>query len=108
MKTIIRKPHRKHKSLLQRAASDIIRLESNLNYTIFIWESGKKELMSYTLAIYSQILPDNFIRVSKSCIVNKKFINFFDEFKKKVIMTDKTELTVSRRRWNNAIQKYVA
>lgn len=108
MKTIIINPHRRHSYLLKRASADIIRLESNLNYTYFILQSGKKELMSYTLAMYSQMLPNDFIRVNKSCIVNKKFIKSLDEREKKVIMTDKTELVVSRRRWNNVIEIYTA
>ncbi|MER0439585.1 LytTR family DNA-binding domain-containing protein [Emticicia sp. W12TSBA100-4] len=108
MKTIIRKPHKRHQNLLQRASTDIIRLEGNLNYTSFILLSGKKELMSYTLAMYSQMLPEGFIRVSKSCIVNKKYIKSLDQLEKKVIMTDKVELIVSRRRWNIVIQSYAA
>lgn len=108
MKTKITKPHRQHRNLLQRAVFDIVRLESNLNYTFFILQSGKKELMSYTLSMYSQMLPDGFIRVSKSCIVNKKFIKSLDQLEKKIIMTDKVELMVSRRRWNFVIQNYAA
>ncbi|GAB2649681.1 hypothetical protein GCM10027035_49550 [Emticicia sediminis] len=108
MKTKIRKPHKKHQRLLQTATNEIVRLEGKLNYTSFIFYSGKQELMSYTLAMYTKMLPENFIRVSKSCIVNKRYIKSVDENEKKVVMTDKSELRISRRRWNHVLQNFAA
>lgn len=106
MKTKVRKPQVRHQRLLQIAPEQIVRLEGNLNYTSFVLFSGKREIMSYTLGIYSKILPKEFIRVNRSCIVNMKFIKRVDLESKKLLMTDKTELQISRRRWNTIMQNF--
>lgn len=108
MKTKIRKPHKKHQNLLQTATTEIVRLEGKHNYTSFIFCSGKEELMSYTLAMYTKMLPENFIRVSKSCIINMKYVKSVDGNEKKVVLTDKTELKISRRRLNDVLQNFAA
>lgn len=54
---------------------DMIRLESNSNYTKFILASGRSILSSRTLKEYDQMLTDHgFLRVHKSHLVNINYI----------------------------------
>lgn len=79
---------------------DIIRCESDNNYTNFLLNSGEKILVTKTLKEYDETLSDtDFIRVHQSHLVNIKFI---DRYIKgdggTIIMTDGSEVEVSRRR----------
>jgi len=87
-------------SLYVVSIEDIIRCESDNNYTHFFLNDGKKLLMSKTLKEYETLLPDNiFIRVHRSHLIN---ILFIEKFKKKksgaVIMKDKSVVPVSVRK----------
>ena len=104
MKNIERKHRKGHANLLKSAPEHIIRLEANINYTSFVMQSGKRKIMSYTLAMYGMILPQSFIRVNRSCIVNMNFIKNLDSETKKVVLKDGTEIQISRRRWNDVSQ----
>jgi DNA-binding LytR/AlgR family response regulator len=107
MKNIERKHRRGHENLIKSAPEHIIRLEANINYTSFVMQSGKRKIMSYTLAMYDMILPQSFIRVNRSCIINSKFIKNLNSIDKKLTMKDGTEVQISRRRWNE-VSQYVA
>ena len=104
MKTIARKHRKGHENLINSAPEHIIRLEANINYTSFVMQSGKRKIMSYTLAMYDMILPQSFIRVNRSCIINSKFIKNLNSIDKKLTMKDGTEVQISRRRWNEVSQ----
>jgi DNA-binding LytR/AlgR family response regulator len=99
MKTILRNRRKGHENLLNTAHENIIRLEASVNYTTFVLKSGRPKTMSYTLAMYGMILPQTFIRISKSCIINKEFIDNLNSENKKITLKDGTEVQVSRRRW---------
>lgn len=99
MKIILKRPHREHKKLLREAHNSIIRLEARINYTTFTLHTGKTQTMSYNLAVYSTILPQAFIRINRSCIINKNFIDNLNSANKKITMKDGTEFQISRRRW---------
>ncbi len=99
MKTIPNKPHKRHETLIKFAPEEITRLEANINYTSFVMQTGKRKIMSYNLAKYDMILPQSFIRVNRSCIVNKNFIKNVDSDDKNVVMHDGTTIQISRRRW---------
>jgi len=79
---------------------DIIRCESDNNYTNFFLKSGKKILVSKTLKEYDEMLtPVKFFRIHKSHLIN---LAYLERYKKGeggfVIMEDGSELEVSRRR----------
>lgn len=99
MKTKLRNRRKNHEILLTDAHENIIRLEASINYTTFIMQNGKSKTMSYTLAMYGMILPQGFIRVNKSLIINKNFIENLDFENKKVMLKDGAEFQISRRRW---------
>ena len=100
MKNTDRKPHRAHNKLLREAQTNIVHLQANINYTTFFLQTGKHHTMSYNLAVYSIILPETFIRVNRSCIINKNFIERLNPADKNITMKDGTVFKISRRRWN--------
>ena len=64
----------------------------------FIFNNHKPIIISKTLGEYEEILSDHgFIRVHKSFLVNKKYINTLDR-EGMVWMSDGKALAVSRRR----------
>lgn len=80
--------------------SDIIRCESNVNYTEFFFNGGKKLLVTKTLKDFEDLLTDQgFFRVHQSHLVNTKFIK---EFVKTdggyLIMNDGSNIPVSTRK----------
>ncbi|MCF6366289.1 MAG: LytTR family DNA-binding domain-containing protein [Bacteroidales bacterium] len=79
---------------------DIIRCESDNNYTCFFLNNSKKLLMSKTLKEYENLLPETiFIRVHRSHLINIFHIERFDKRKSgKVIMKDKSVVPVSVRK----------
>jgi two-component system, LytTR family, response regulator len=58
--------------------NDILRCESNVNYTEFYFSNGKKLLVTRTLKDFEDLLQDQgFYRVHQSHLVNTKFIKEF-------------------------------
>ncbi len=77
--------------------ADIIRCEADGNYTLFYLNNKKKIMASRTLKEYDEILTDyNFIRVHKSHLVNKKYIQSFSS--DHVTLSDASLVEVSRRK----------
>jgi two-component system LytT family response regulator len=79
---------------------EIIRCESDNNYTNIFLINGQKIIVSKTLKEYDEMLnPFNFFRIHKSHLIN---IGFLQKYKKGeggyVVMEDGAELEVSRRR----------
>lgn len=78
--------------------SEIIRLEGDRNYSLFYLSGNRKHLSSKTLKEYEEILSDKgFLRIHKSHLVNSSFVELLtpDGI---VVMKDKSEVEVSRRR----------
>ena len=87
--------------------ADIIRCDSDGNYTYFILTSGKKIIASRTLGEYEQMfIDDNFFRVHRSHLINlehvKKYIKGEGGY---VIMSDGSQVEVSRRNKNEFLEK---
>ena len=87
--------------------SDIIRCDSDGNYTFFILTSGKKIIASRTLGEYEQMFADdNFFRIHRSHLINlehvKKYIKGEGGY---VVMTDNSQVEVSRRNKNDFLEK---
>lgn len=80
--------------------SDIIRCESDKNYTEFFLNDGKKLLVSITLKEYDEMLsPYGFFRSHQSHLIN---LRYFDHYLKSdggmAIMKDKSSVPVSSRK----------
>lgn len=89
---------------------DIIRCESDNNYTQFYLNSGEKILVTKTLKEYDDNLSDlDFVRVHQSHLVNTKFV---DRYIKgdggTIIMADGAEVEVSRRRKEEFLSRMMA
>ena len=78
--------------------AEIIRLEGEGNYTRFFLSDGRKHLSSKTMKEYEEILlQHHFLRVHKSHLVNKNFIDHYHN-EGSIILKNKTQLPVSRQR----------
>lgn len=80
--------------------NDIVRCEADGNYTHFYLNTGEKILVTKTLKEFDETLSElNFVRVHKSHLIHLKYI---DRYLKgeggTIIMTDGTQIEVSRRR----------
>jgi two-component system LytT family response regulator len=87
--------------------ADIIRCESDSNYTYFILTSGKKIVAARTMGEYEQMfIDDNFYRVHRSHLINlnhvKKYIRGEGGY---VVMDDNTQVEVSRRNKNDFLER---
>ena len=85
---------------------EIIRCESDNNYTTFYLENQSKILVSKTLKYYADLLSEHqFLRVHQSHLVNIKFIK---EFIKSdggyLILTDKKTVPVSVRKRSEVLE----
>ncbi|WP_162793629.1 LytR/AlgR family response regulator transcription factor [Runella rosea] len=90
----LRLPLNSHKVFV--ALRDIMRLEGQRNYTLFVLRNGQKILVSKTIGFYEELLPPNFIRVNRGCIINTVYLDFSlgEHFRLK----DGYEIPVSRRK----------
>jgi two-component system, LytTR family, response regulator len=80
--------------------SDIIRCESEINYTRIFLKYKQKLLVAKTLKEFEEMLADyNFYRVHNSHLINLAYIKSYNKGKGgSVIMEDGSELEVSTRR----------
>ena len=86
---------------------DIIRCESQNNYTFFHLTKGQKILVSKTLKVFSKMLEDhNFFRISRSDLVNLNHVVKFGRQKSpSITLSDETKLNISVRRKDDFLKK---
>lgn len=79
---------------------DIIRCESDRNYTFIFIKDGKKHLVSKTIKEYEEMLEDyNFFRIHQSHLINLHFLkNYIRGRGGQVELTDGTIVDVSARK----------
>jgi two-component system LytT family response regulator len=78
---------------------NIVRCESDRNYTVFHLEDKTKILMSKTIKDYSDILElHSFYRVHHSHLINLRFLVKFKREELMCVLKDETEIPVSTRR----------
>ncbi len=87
--------------------SDIIRCDSDGNYTYFILSNGKKVVSSRTLGEYEEMFEgENFFRIHRSHLINldhvKKYLKGEGGY---VVMSDNSQVEVSRRKKNEFLEK---
>lgn len=80
--------------------SDIIRCESEKNYTTFFLQNNKKLIVSVLLKEYTELLsPMGFFRTHQSHLIN---LDWFDYFIKKdggiIVMKDKSQVPIASRK----------
>jgi two-component system LytT family response regulator len=78
---------------------DIVRLEANGRYTKFYLVNKEVITSSRTLGDFEEVLSSNqFFRIHEAHIVNLLYIDRFHKGNSYVLLSDKTELPLARRR----------
>lgn len=78
---------------------EILRCESNINYTMFYFTDGTKLLVTKTLKEFDNLLSGHhFIRVHQSHLINTNFIKEFLKSAGEIVMKDGTRVPVSTRK----------
>jgi len=84
---------------------DIVRCQSEDNYTFFFMEGGKKIVVSKTLKEYDELLQEHkFIRVHHSHLVNARKILELNKNDDLLLLTDHSEVPVSSRKKQDVIK----
>jgi two-component system LytT family response regulator len=78
--------------------SQVVRLEGTGNYTTFILIDGTRHLSSKSLCVYERYLSMNFVRIHKSCLINRRFVVEFNKGEQSVLMADGSKVKASRRK----------
>jgi two-component system LytT family response regulator len=89
---------------------DIVRCQSQGNYTEFYFTNNKKMLSSHNLGFFEDLLPaEKFCRIHHSYLINIDFIEKYNKGRNggSVIMSDGTELDVSQRRKEDFLQYFL-
>lgn len=78
---------------------DIVRLEAHGRYTKFYLANKEDIMVSRTLGDFEETLSENeFFRIHETHIINLFYIDRFHKGNNYVLLTDKTELPLARRR----------
>jgi two-component system LytT family response regulator len=78
---------------------DVIRLESDINYTRFYFEDGSKLMVTKTLKEFDKMLSDHsFIRIHQSHLVNTNFIKEYTKQDGKLVLKNGDRISVSSRK----------
>ena len=78
---------------------DIIRLQSESNYTIFYLAGNKKVLVAKTLKNFEEkLLPYNFMRVHQSHLINLAHMKEIEHSDNLAIMSDGSKVEISKRK----------
>jgi len=79
--------------------ADILRCESNVNYTEFYFINHKKIVVTKTLKDFEEILTSHgFYRVHQSHLINTSYLKEFIKSDDELLMSDDTRIPVSSRR----------
>ncbi|MBA4408236.1 MAG: hypothetical protein C0397_02290 [Odoribacter sp.] len=78
--------------------SDILYISTNDYLSTFNLKNNKKFTCSKPLSEISEILPDWFFQISRSCTINLNEIISVKRCSRKIILGNSTELIVSMRR----------
>src|SRR5690625_480960 len=80
---------------------EIVRCQSENNYTSFVFEDGNRTLVCRTLKDVEKILPDSFFRIHQSHLINTKFIKSINrQAGGNILMIDGAKIPISRQKKN--------
>lgn len=86
---------------------NIVRCESDRNYTIFHLDNKQKILMSKSIKEYSDLLEQlNFYRVHHSHLINLKYLVKFKRDELMCVLKDDTEIPVSTRKRDELLRLF--
>ena len=84
----------------------VLRLEGQRNYTIFVLTNGARYLSTKNLGAYEAHLPSDFLRIHKRCIIHRASIAEIYPRSRTIRLHDGTELGIARRRWGEIRSAY--
>ena len=89
---------------------DIIRCESDRNYTFIFLKDGRKILVSRTIKEYEEMLtPHNFFRIHQSHLINLAYLKNYTRGRGGYVeLSDGTTLDVSARRKSDFLKRMAA
>ncbi|AYQ34683.1 LytTR family DNA-binding domain-containing protein [Runella sp. SP2] len=78
----------------------IVRFQSERNYTRVYLTDGRQVLMAKTLGAFERLLPSSFVRIHRSHLVNHSFISHWVDspLKNTLVLTNGQVLTIANRR----------
>jgi len=82
----------------------LIRFEADGRYTTIYPEDKKPIMASKNIKEYESILPNNFLRVHKSHLVNITYVDAFDASESILKLKDQSKVLVSRRRKQQVLE----
>lgn len=80
--------------------NEVIYIEKQLTKSIFFTTNNTIEI-SISFIDLLNCLPDNFIQIAKSYIINKNFIQFINNTNKQIILNNNVSLKYSNKFFNN-------
>lgn len=78
---------------------DVVRMLGERNYTTFVLKNGKTYTSAKPLCYYEPHLPEHLVRIHKGSIINLKYIDYVNFNSLTIVLTDKIEVKIARRRW---------
>lgn len=85
--------------------SDIIRMESDGNYTKVFLRDGKRIMVSKTMKEFDELLTDaGFVRVHHSHLINMNHLFFFEKSEGHLVMKDNSIVPVSNRKKDQLLE----
>lgn len=84
--------------------NDIIRCESDINYTTFYIEGAKPIVVSKTMGEFEKLLPSNFFRAHRSHLLNLNYVVEVNKRNGMAILSNNEKIEVSVRRKDEFIK----
>ncbi|HUH32781.1 MAG TPA: LytTR family DNA-binding domain-containing protein [Daejeonella sp.] len=90
--------------------ADIMYIEADNNYTRFYFKYSEKMIVAKAMKDFEDILnPEHFVRIHKSTIINLHYLkHYHNKGQLSVTMNDQTELSISRRRSSEFLDRVKA
>ncbi|MDF7820506.1 LytTR family DNA-binding domain-containing protein [Runella sp. MFBS21] len=94
--------------LQQISPENIVVLEGEGNYTKVVFNDGPHLIFSKTLnRMQAVLLPTLFIRISKSIVVNRQYIQYLSRIDKACVLTNGSRYSIARRRYRQVKGSYL-
>jgi two-component system LytT family response regulator len=77
--------------------TQLVRLQSDRNYTLIFLADGRQLLASKTLGSFEKKLPSSFLRVHRSHLINLDCISHLDRVRHSCILKDGQSIRVSNK-----------
>lgn len=86
--------------------TQLVRLQSDRNYTLIFLADGRQFLASKTLGSFTKKLPSSFLRVHRSHLVNLDCIRHFDQVRHCCILKDGQVIKVSDKNFKKVKDEF--